>query len=349
MSHARRAIRQEQWPEIDQLLWEKATTDADPLFEPGRAARWRPKTLRSVMTRYGLWLAWLAENGLLDSTVLPPARVTRERLAEYVQSLRSMGLAPVTIAGRVRDLREAIRVMERDSDLSVLTELLVRLDSVAEPSRNKRVRVVSPLLLLKNATSEMRRLHARRTSRTRLAANWYRDALMVAFLAARPIRLANLALIEVGRHLTKVGDRYWCRFTPSETKEGKTLEFPLPASLTPWLDHYLAVYRPLLLKGGESKRFWISMRATAMVDNSTYYRVTACTRRLIGKPINVHLFRDCVATFVADVAPEEIRIISRILGHSTLRTAEQYYNQAGMLRAGRRYHQALEGFRGESA
>jgi site-specific recombinase XerD len=119
----------------------------------------------------------------------------------------------------------------------------------------------------------------------------------------------------------------------------------MPESLTLWLDHYLVDYRPLLLRNRKIAHLWISIRSTPMKDNSVYYRVTACTERLIGSPINPHLFRDCAATTVAELAPEDIGIVSRILGHSNLSTAELYYNQASMIIAGRRYHQALEQFR----
>jgi integrase/recombinase XerC len=83
-----------------------------------------------------------------------------------------------------------------------------------------------------------------------------------------------------------------------------------------------------------------------MPDNSVYCRVTETTERLLGRPINPHLLRDCAATTIAELAPEHIGIISRILGHSSLATAERHYNQAGMISAGKRHHQALEKFRG---
>ena len=346
MPHPRRATRLEEWPEVDRLLWEKAITDADPLFEPGGASRWRPKTLRSVVTRYGLWLAWLVEMGLLDQTALPSARATREHLADYIQYLRLCGIAPITISGRIRDLREAVRVMEPDADLTVITDLLAHLHSMAEPSRNKRLRVVSSGLLYEAAMREMKRLHRRyQNAATRRVAGTLRDALLIAFLALRPIRLENLSAIELGRHLMKIGDRYWCRFVGIETKEKAPLEFALPECLTPWMDLYLGVYRPLLLRKRTTEYLWISIRSTPMVDNSIYCRVTECTKRLLGRPINPHLFRDCAATTVAELAPEHIGIISRILGHSNLATAERHYNQAGMISASGRYHQAIEQFR----
>ena len=206
--------------------------------------------------------------------------------------------------------------------------------------------MVSPVTLLDAALKEMKRcerVHARKASRQN--AGHYRDALIVAFLATRPVRLENLAAIEIGRHLDKPDDIYRCRFAAPETKEHLELDFPMPEILTLWLDRYLNVYRPMLLRGAKTSRLWISIRSTPMVDNSIYYRVTHLTDRLIGRPINPHLFRDCVATFVAEQAPKDAAIISRILGHADLSTAEDHYNQAGMVSAQLRYLEAVQQIR----
>jgi site-specific recombinase XerD len=263
MPHPRRAIPLDQWPETDRPLWKKATLDADPLFEPGAASRWRPKTLHTVITRYGLWLAWLAEMGLLDPTASPSARATSEHLARYVRYLQARGIASVTIAGYIRDLREAIRVMEPEANLANITDLLVRLDAMAEPSRNKRLRVVSSALLFEAGIREMERLHKRRPSRDlRHHAAKYRDALIIALLALRPIRLENLSAIEIDRHLMRIEHLYWCRFATTETKEKRRLEFPLPEPLTPWMELYLQVYRPLLLRNRSLQQIFFSLRST---------------------------------------------------------------------------------------
>lgn len=146
---------------------------------------------------------------------------------------------------------------------------------------------------------------------------------------------------ELRGHFNKKGDVYWCRFAGSETKESLPLEFPMPEALTPWFDRYLGFHRPLLLRGIDSQRLWITIRSTPMVDSTVYCRVRRLTKRLVGKRINPHLFRDCVATFIAEEAPEVVKIIARILGHSTMVTAEDHYNQAGMLSAQKRYLEAV--------
>ena len=157
MAYARRALCFEQWPTGDQAAVTAARVKADPLDDPGLAAHWRPKTVHTVMTHYGLWLAYLMESGQLDPSVPPAARAARANLAGYLADLRARGLASITIAGRFRDLREALRVMQPGADLSALDHLTPRLEAVAEPSRAKRLAVVLPVLLLNAAIAEMTR------------------------------------------------------------------------------------------------------------------------------------------------------------------------------------------------
>jgi len=346
MPHPRRRLTFEDWPAIDRELWERATRSADLLDEPGLAAHWKAKTRHSVSTRYALWLGWLRDQGLLDPNQAPAARVTRVRLAQYVQHLRSNRSSPTTVAGRIRDLREAIRVMQPKADLLDLTNLLSRLDAVAEPTRQKRTRIVSPAALVDAAIVELKKQHtAFDRLPSRPTAGRFRDALIVAFLAMRPVRLENLGAMTIDRHLIKRGDQYWCFFGKNETKDSRLLEFCIPQTLTSWFDLYLTEHRPLLLRGTKSSRVWISIRATPMVDNSIYYRVTASTNRLIGRRINPHLFRDCATTFIAEQDPEHIRIVANILGHATLKTSEQHYNHASTLSVHERYLNALSELR----
>ena len=113
--------------------------------------------------------------------------------------------------------------------------------------------------------------------------------------------------------------------------------FTAAIAWTRWLDCYLFDHRPLLLRGSGTPRLWISIRSTPLTDNTIYCRVCLLTKKLIGKRVNPHLFRDCVATCIAEHAPDEVKIIVAILGHSSLETGERHYNHAGMLIAHKRY------------
>ena len=67
----------------------------------------------------------------------------------------------------------------------------------------------------------------------------YRDTLIVLLLSAAPVRLRNLAMIEIGVHLTLDEDRATLRFTEGETKNRQRLTHPLPRHVRPYLQHYL--------------------------------------------------------------------------------------------------------------
>ena len=98
------------WPVEDRRAWHEATREGGILEDQGRAAHWRPSTRRTVMGAYGHYLKFLARHGWLDSDVAPEKRMTLDWIRTYLDELSEL-VAPVTLAGRLTNLREALRVM----------------------------------------------------------------------------------------------------------------------------------------------------------------------------------------------------------------------------------------------
>ena len=113
------------------------------------------------------------------------------------------------------------------------------------------------------------------------------------------------------------------------------MDLAVPDDLLPYLENYFDVYRPELLGPKTSDRLWISTRRKAMSAQGVYERICYVTKEIIGHPIPPHMFRDCLFTTIAELAPEHIHIGSRLLGHSSPRTGEAHYNQAQGLAAQR--------------
>lgn len=91
----------------------------------------------------------------------------------------------------------------------------------------------------------------------------YRIGLQVSLLAMRPLRMRNFALIRIGRHLVRDGDRWQFRFEGTETKNHRPIEVPIPEELSPSLERYLAIYRPLLAGAHyHGDRLWIGSTAS---------------------------------------------------------------------------------------
>jgi integrase/recombinase XerD len=342
MTKQRRSISEADWPIEDLGRWRAARLRGDVIDPDGKAGHWEPTTLRQVAKGYGLWLGYLAEQGLLNIAVSPEQRLTREILRSYIGELELRQLASTTIASRITDLYEALRVMAPEADLSSLRRTKDRLRQVQYPRRNKQVRIMPSSELLKVATEYLASVASLPCQNERMRASWFRDGLMVLLLASRPMRLRNLTAIEIDRHLLRQGSVYTLSFLADETKEHRPICFPCPPEFTPWLEQYLQVHRPLLSRGPQTSRLWLSIRGGPASGQTIYIAVCKLTEQLTGRPIHPHLFRDCLVSEMAEQAPDRLPAASRILGHSSLSLTNKHYNQAQMLASIKAHQKALE-------
>jgi integrase/recombinase XerD len=70
-------------------------------------------------------------------------------------------------------------------------------------------------------------------------------------------------------------------------------------------------------------------------------RITRHTRAAFGRSVNSHGFCDALATTVAIDSPEQIGLVTPLLGHSALRTAQRHYNLARGMEAATAWHDTL--------
>ena len=185
----------------------------------------------------------------------------------------------------------------------------------------------------------------------RFCAITFRDGLIIALLAARPLRLRNLAGLELERTLARRGETWWIAIPPEETKTGEIIELTWPEALIAPLSKYLNEHRPVLCKvRGRCARpigqeLWVSGRGSPMRAAALYSAIVKRTLLNLGRRVNPHLFRDCAATSIAIEDPAHVRIASQILGHRSTATTERYYNQAQAIDAARRYQNFLVALR----
>ncbi len=344
----RRALPLAHWPEGDRRAWQAILLPGDPLDPGGLGADWAPATRRMIERGYGHWLAWLQRTGGLEADTAPAARVVPAMLARYIADLAPV-VSSQTILTYVGAIADVCRAAAPTADWAWLMRLLGRLKRRVVPARSKRHHVVPTQDLLALGLRVMD--HAEATAGDRApwrSAGRYRDGLMVALLALRPLRLRNFTDITIGRHLVGAGKGYELRFTAAEPKGRRALEVTVPAVLLAPLARYLAHYRPLLCARGDIRtqgvrgtpagmRLWVSCQGSAMIDRSVYESVVTLTLPAFGHTVNPHLFRDCAGTSIATDDPEHVHITAAILGHTSLATSERYYNHARSLQAARRY------------
>ena len=321
---ADRCLRPAEWPAIDRTAWE-LVTQGDILDGVAVLAQLSPRTHKNYSDCYGHWLNHLATFDELEPDLPPALRVTPDRVRAYVQRLEA-GSASATVAQRIYGLYRVISTLAPEHDWRWLARVASRLERKIRPTRAKRP-LVRPSGELAAAGHALMAAAAATVGRRPVQqATLYRDGLMLALLAARPVRIANFTAIRIGRQLQRVGRGWQLVFEPEETKNGAGIELPFPTDLVAPLEVYLERWRPLLLGRGSSDRLWISARGNPLNANNVYIRICTATRRQLGRPLNPHLFRDCLATSIAIQDPVNIHAVAALLGHRTLATMEKYYN-----------------------
>ncbi len=345
---ARVAWPVEAWPEPDRLAWARATAAGDLLDDGGAAADWREATRRSAVGAYGRWLAHLEAGGALDSAAGPAERVTPEAIRRYLAVLQS-ACSSTTVASYIAVLAMTLKALAPERDWTWLSQVQARLQRRAAPSRDKRARIVPAAELFALGLDLMAEAEAALEGDEVDAALAFRDGLMIALLATRPLRQRNLLAIEIGRHLLQVGEGWLLAFGGDETKTRRPLEFTVPRALHAPLDRYLRHWRPLLLEIGRRRhpdgrgraagdRLWVTIDGTAVSAGAQQKALAHRTRARFGRIVNVHLFRDCAATSIAAEDPDHVRMAAQLLGHAAPQTTERYYIAANTRSALRRHH-----------
>lgn len=336
----------EEWPAFDQRAWKAAIRTGELFEDDGPAAHWRPHTKKLAVKNYGRWLTFLANHHLLDADRQPAERVRPEAVAGYIDELRR-SCKDTTTCFRIEGLIDALRVMGPDENWSWLRRIGRRLRAGASTRRDKQSRIRPAPELYNLGIKLMHEAQRECTVDPQRGSVKFRDGLIIALLAARPVRLRNIAGVRIGRNLVKIGTGYGLVFSASETKNRQPLEFPLPDRLTPYMGLYLKEVRPIFCRADSHDGLWASAKGRPMTQRAIYARVCLRTREAFGLPINPHLFRVCAATTIAIRDPEHVLVARDVLGHSNLLTTQRYYNQAHALEAARQYQEIVMALRQE--
>jgi integrase/recombinase XerD len=336
----RRCIPPEEWPQRDRRQWQTALQPGGLLDEGGCRADRSRYSNRAMERGYGRWLSWLDGRGLLDERAPPGDRITPERVRLYAKDLEG-GNASATAIARLIELKVMASIMDPDQDWSWIYRMASAIRARHKPARPKRQRLVPSARLLGLGLDLMAGAEDETTALCRFKN--YRDGLMIALLAARPLRLRNLTGLVLDHTVVRRGDSWWIQIPAAETKTKVAIEVPWPELLTPHLEIYLAKHRADIeaFRGVRSDALWLSMLGLPLNDNGIYIRVVARKREGLGHAVNPHLFRDCAATSVAIDDPAHVDIARSLLGHRTGSTTERHYNQARSLEASRRMQQSL--------
>lgn len=319
------------WPSADRERWERALSPAGFLEASRPASTWSLARRRIAEQAYGQWLSFLTREGLLDGSP-PGERVTDDRLRTFVQEL-SQRVAPASASMMVGALSRMLDVIEPDRDWAHLRMVYNHLKRTAVPSRDKLGHMVRAVDLLELGVRLMDSCGEVRSQPIHVATQ-FRDGLLIAMLICCPVRIKNIAMIEIGDHLTFDGSQYLLQFSREEVKTGTAYAAALPLWLTPCVDSYLETHRPALQLIAHGKPcaasgpLWMNRWGRIMKSSAIREQIKARTKHAFGKPVWPHLFRDCAATELVDIAPDQIGIAPDVLGHRSLATTQKHYIRA---------------------
>jgi integrase len=156
------------------------------------------------------------------------------------------------------------------------------------------------------------------------------SAVAVAFLLRAPVREKNLASIDVKQHIQRVNETVGY------------LVFPLSARTLRLLDLYLRVYRPLLLKGKQSSKLFVSWSGRQKRPAELAAQIPKLIHDRLGLRINVHLFRHLAGYVYLRAHPGEYEVVRQLLGHKSLKTTIDFYTGLERDLSFRRYDEILE-------
>jgi len=316
------------WPRADRDAWPLACIPSNRLKRGGRAGHLKPITQRDMARRYGYFLDHLDRYHRLDSNAAAGSQVVPAAVDTYLAELKSR-VSSVTAYGSIYKLRRTAQLLAPALDFTWLCEIEKDLALVMEP-RSKNDRLVLTEVLLEAGLSLVAEAEGAANFSDHKRAVGVRNGLMVAVLGLCPIRAKNFAALTIGGTFRKIKNSWWIVLSAAHTKENRPDERRIDDILTPAIERYLEIHRPVLMRGNASHSgLWISSNTGAPLSYSGAAKViSATTKSTIGVDVSPHLFRTAGASTAATYGGSTPHLASALLDHTHSRVTEAHYNRA---------------------
>ena len=331
----------ELWPLADKAAWCEAVSRPSFLSNPSPIAYWSPKTQHMIKQSYGYWLTFLRREYPGCFSEPHSRRVTVARVIAFSDYLGTC-VRDSTRIKYIRDLHEACRSLDIQRNWKWFADIIHQLRAHEGPPLERKLHSSVDLFWLGVQLME-------EASVTEgIGRVQYRDGLLIAMLAVRPVRMRNIAGLNMDEHLVWTGRSYRLQFTAAETKTQRALAFNLPKIIAPYIGRYLVEVRPNFPDAALHHGFWPTLAGGPMKPMTIYSRIRKHTLERLGYSTNVHGFRYSAAATIASKMPERVADIPAVLGNRTHGVVEKYYNLATTLDASQRYRKTIEGLMPET-
>ncbi len=241
-----------EWPEEDRLLWQAAFETDDIFDDRDRGSHLAAATRANYLGEYGHWLSFVAQHHPDRLASRPADRVDPEIVAEYAERT-SDSCRYRTVSTRIERLYRVLIAFDPDADHRWLYRLSLRVARQATVLPH-RIAPADDLAALGYELMAQAVANADACGRiSQEDAKKYRDGLMIALLAAVPVRRRTLAGLRIGEHLVRSGTGWQLDIPADLTKTGTALDYVLSDSLSASVDVFLERFRPSLLRRRETQ------------------------------------------------------------------------------------------------
>ena len=173
-------------------------------------------------------------------------------------------------------------------------------------------------------------------------------AVAIAIVLAVPMRIKNLANLNLERHVVRsrlgTGAVVHLVIPKGEVKNKEPLEFELSAPVVELLDLYIQRFRPRLAKASSSSLFPVPKR-DAKAPHHLSDQISQRIKRETGLKMNTHLFRHLAAYLYLKAHPGEYETVRLLLGHKSIETTIAFYCGLEQDDAFRRFDRVIDSYR----
>jgi integrase len=169
-------------------------------------------------------------------------------------------------------------------------------------------------------------------------------AAAIAILLVVPLRIGNLAKIDMRRNLIARGKRVYLVVAEGDTKNGEPVDFELPGEIVQIVGWYIREYRPHLLRAPTDALFPGEGSGPKSTEGLGA-QIKAAVFRFTGLNVNPHLFRHAGAKIFLDQRPGQYEVMRQVLRHRSIETTTSFYAGAETRSAGQHYASVINRLR----
>ncbi len=241
--------------------------------------------------------------------------------------------------------------MAPEMDWGWLKEVKSRLEATAPKRPHKAMPLDSAglqdqgLKLMDEAEAMLGELDLTDQKQVRMAAERYRDGLIIGLLALTGLRRRNFQSLTLDHSIFRVGQVWPISIEASKNKTKVPIETVLPDSMSSRVSRYVDHYRPMFPGATSHKGLWCAWTGRRLTDDAIYRLFKKRLVQLTGHDLTLHDARRIIATSIAIYDPANVAVASQALGHVNERVTQAHYNLATGIEASRQMASMIRSMR----